>query len=113
MKLLKKKNGKPVAKVDLGTLYDINKSIIENNVPVLTEEELEERKITIANFIKRQNNKYYMLLCNELKDYTLFNVQSGVEDEKTPEEILIEECIPNRGKVKSIDLTPTRDGIEI
>ena len=117
MKLLKSKKGKkdPGKKstnVELGSLYDINKSIIENNIATLTREELEDKIALVVNFIAQQKNTYYMLLCNDRKDYTVFRLnipQDGIE----AAHILIDECLTNRGQVKSIELTKTNDAIEI
>ena len=112
MKLLKKKNGKKVTNEELGKLYDINKSIIEKNVSPLTPEEVEEKIKLVDTFIKETNNKYYMLLCNDRKDYTVFNLNQ-IENTKDMATILIQECCVNRGVLKSIELTSTKDGIEI
>ncbi len=117
MKLLKNKKGRKIpgkksTNVELGNLYDINKSIIENNISILTKEELKDKLPLIVDFIAKQKNTYYMLLCNDRKDYTVFRldiIQDGVE----AAHILIDECLPNRGQVKSIDLTKDEDAIEI
>lgn len=112
MKLLKKKNGKKLTNVELGKLYEINKSIIEKNVPPLTQEEVEEKIKLIDTFIKETNNKYYMFLCNDRKDYTVFNLnQNG--DTLNAATILTKECCINRGVLKSIDLSSAKDAIEI
>lgn len=112
MKLLKKKNGKKLTNVELGKLYDINKSIIEKNVSPLTPEEVEEKMQLIDTFMKETNNKYYMLLCNDRKDYTVFNLnQIGNTQEATT--ILVQECCVNRGVLKSIELTAAKDAVEI
>lgn len=42
---MKKKNNKKKYIANMGTLYDINKSIIENNIKELTPEEIERKKI--------------------------------------------------------------------
>lgn len=112
MKLLKKKNGKKLTNVELGKLYEINKSIIEKNVPPLTQEEVKEKIKLIDTFIKETNNKYYMFLCNDRKDYTVFNLnQNG--DTLNAATILTKECCINRGVLKSIDLSTAKDAIEI
>lgn len=113
MKFLKKnKNNKKdtMHKVELGSLYDINKSLIENNVVSLTEEEMDEKKQMVITFLEDTDNHYYMLLCNDRKDYTVFHKDGGVE---CLQDILIDECLPNRGKTKSFELTENKDAIEI
>ena len=58
--------------LNLGTLYDINKNIVKQNEIKLNEITLNSKKQIITDFIKKSNNSYFMLLCNERKDYTVF-----------------------------------------
>ena len=118
----KKKNIKKTHNIAIGTLYDINKNLIEKNVEALSEEELQNKKTLIIDFIN-EGGKYFMLLCNDRKDYTLFNRRSNELDEYLDglsnytgdklENVLIDECLPNRGRAKSIELTENKDAIEI
>jgi hypothetical protein len=120
-----KKKNKKSKQISMGTsLYDMNKSLIEKNVKDLTKEELQDKKNMIINFINNSNNAYYMLLCNERKDYTIFHRNYDATAEtfcdncthctvERIEKILIDECLPNRGNTKSIELTETEDAIEI
>ena len=108
---MKKKNNKRKHIANMGTLYDINKSIIENNIKELTEEEIEEKRDLIEAFLQRTTNKYYMLLCNDRKDYTVFvNEENDIDEFLT---ILLKECLPNRGIIKSIENTEDEQAIEI
>jgi len=122
--ILKKKNKKnKEANVSLGTLYDVNKNLVEMNLPSLTQEELQNKKDIIVDFINETGNAYYMLLCNDRKDYTIFHrsyngtTKLFCDNEGTVEEtletVLIDECLPNRGETKSIELTENKDAIEI
>ena len=102
--------------IEFGTLYDINKNIVKQNELKLNEGVLNSKKEIIKNFMnKADNHFYYMLLCNERKDYTVFDFK----DFKTPErclncaKCLIDECLINRGEIRGIDLTKDRDAIEI
>lgn len=128
MKLLKKiknkkKENKKTTTVEVGSLYDLNKTLVEQNVTALTEEELQNKKNLIVDFVNNSSNTYYMLLCNEKKDYTIFHRQydsirgiyldNAGEIDDTLERILIDECLPNRGQTKSIELTENKDAIEI
>lgn len=118
MKFLNKKTKttKKIHNINLGTLYDINKDIIEKNIAALTEEEMQEKKKLIEEYIGNTNNEYYMLLCNDRKDYTVFR-RTAIGDEDSIGccliDILIDECLPNRGKTKSIEYTENKDAIEI
>lgn len=68
------KNSNETKEIELfGTLYDINKNIVAQNEIKLSEGILNSKKQIITDFIKKQNNYYYMLLCNERKDYTVFH----------------------------------------
>ena len=124
MKFAKKKNkqDKKVS-VAMGSLYDVNKSLVEKNVVCLTNEEMQNKKDMIVDFINQSNNMYYMLLCNDRKDYTIFHRRyseesgnfydlAGLNNENL-EKILIDECLPNRGKTKSIEITKDQSAIEI
>ena len=128
MKLLKKiknkkKENKKTTTVEVGSLYDLNKTLVEQNVTALSEEEMQNKKNLIIDFVNNSNNTYYMLLCNEKKDYTIFHRQWSNESQQfldnlgilgdTLEKILIDECLPNSGKTKSIELTENKDAIEI
>ncbi len=101
--------------LNLGTLYDINKNIVKQNEIKLNEITLNSKKQIITDFIKKSNNSYFMLLCNERKDYTVFkwvNICNS-NDAKEIAKILIDECLTNRGEIRGIDLTQTKDAIEI
>lgn len=114
MKILNKKQ-KKTSDVAIGTLYDVNKSLVEKNVKELAKEELEEKKQLVIDFIEQNNNNYYMLLCNDQKDYTIFSIGHKPIDNviNNAANILIDECLYNRGVTKSIELTETKDAIEI
>lgn len=93
-----------------GNLYDINKNLVSQTEIKLSEGVLNSKKEIIKNFINKTNNNYYMLLCNERKDYTVFhNNNLSMETAK----ILVDECLVNRGEIRGIDLTKDKDAIEI
>lgn len=126
MKFFKNKKKKETKQIAMGTLYDLNKSIVEKNIDALSEEDMQNKKNLIVDFIHNTNNQYFMLLCNDKKDYTVFcrklsdptNPFCGFADDngtaaETIEKVLIDECLPNRGCTKSIELTKNNDAIEI
>ena len=116
MKFQKKNKITKTHKVELGTLYDINKNIVETGVEALTEEQMKNKKELFEEYIENTNNEYYMLLCNDRKDYTVFR-RTGIGSEDSIGccliDILIDECLPNRGITKSIELTENKDAVEI
>lgn len=107
------KKEETTSNVVLGSLYDMNKGLVEKSVPDLTKEELENKKSLISEFLRNTNNKYYMLLCNDKKDYTIFRRVSKQNTGYGLINILIDECLQNRGNTKSIEYTETKDAIEI
>ena len=70
----KDKLKKPTSEVSLGNLYDMNKQLMDKE-PILSEDAISEAKEKMAGqFFNKIEQKYYMLLCNEQRDYTLFNL---------------------------------------
>ena len=98
--------------ITLGTAYEINKNLVEKYEKELTTKELQNKKTEIINFIQETKGQYYMLLCNDKKDYTIFNILNKNNIEKMIN-ILVDECLINRGIIKGIDLTKDKCAIEI
>ena len=59
---------------ELGTLYDVNKNIVQTSEKELSQGVINSKKEEIKNFLEKTNNEYYMLLCHEKRDYTLFDL---------------------------------------
>ena len=102
----------------LGTLYDLNKGLVQQNEIKLSEGILNSKKEVIKNFLVKTNNNYYMLFSNESKDYTIFSMGSNdgytYEDKsKKLVSILVDECLVNRGEIRGIDITKDKGAIEI
>lgn len=97
-----------MAEVNLGTLYDFNKEAMKNEKP-LTQEEFNEKTQLLAEVMLEYFNDgdhYWMLLCHDRRDYTLFNL---IPDNDPTIETTLEELRPtilNRGNVLSIDEQP-------
>lgn len=103
-----------MAEMNMGTLYDLNKNLVQKNISALEEGVLNSKKEIIKNFLRNTKDTYYMLLCHEQRDYTIFRIDT-LEDNKYNEmiSILIDECLKNRGIIKSIELTKDKQAIEI
>lgn len=100
----------------MGTLYDLNKGLVQQNEPKLSEGVLNSKKEIIKNFVINTDNNYYMLLSNERKDYTIFTF--GTRDQyeskcKKLVSVLVDECLINRGEIRGIDITKDKGAIEI
>ena len=101
--------------ISLGTLYEVNKNLVQNAEKELTEGVLNSKKEIVKNFVNKTNNYYYMLLCNERKDYTIFTIGNIENKEQKIEKlpfVLIDECLKNRGEIRVIELTEDKDAID-
>ena len=98
--ILPHKKQPAVSNVELGTAYDINKNLVKKYEHHLTEKELKEKF-----------NHYYMLLCNDRKDYTVFHTTVLEDKHSVPNELM--ECLTNRGLIYGIDRTEDGVAIEI
>ena len=85
-------------------LFEINKTAIPQ-LPTLTPEVMHEKKAMIKDFVA--NGKFYMLLSNSKKYYTIF--MRGDSEEEMDDAIM--SCL--QGDVKSIELTDDGGAIEI
>lgn len=95
----------------MGTLYDVNKVIVQNSELALTEGILNSKKEIIKNFVVKTKNQYYMLLSNERKDYTIFLLENDNPMELA--ETMIEDVLKYRGEIRGIDITQDKQAIEI
>ena len=114
-KIKKRLEKRKMSDVTLGTLYDVNKNLVAKNEIQLTEGVINSKKEIVKNFIMKTENAHYMLLCKEQSDYTIFRRYNMEDAEKAMEisNILIDECLKNRGEIRGIDLTKDKDAIEI
>ena len=98
-----------MGEVNLGTLYDLNKQLMDNEKG-LKDFEIKDGIRKICDFFNKKGNcdfYYYMLLCRERYDFTLFsNSKCGaiLRESSFPKELY--ECLTNRGTVLSIEEVP-------
>ncbi len=100
----------------MGTLYDLNKGLVQQAEIKLSEGVLNSKKEITKNFLIEKNSNYYMLLCNERKDYTIFRMGNHYDykdKSKKVASILVDECLINRGEIRGIDITQDKEAIEI
>lgn len=104
-----------MSELEMGTVYDLNKQLVQKEEKVLSNSKLREKKKTIASFADKSMDNYFMLLCNERKDYTVFRTKTCClyEDLEKMADILVDECLKNRGEVRAIDITKDKKAIEI
>ena len=94
-----------MSNVVMGNLYDLNKSVLASAKGINPLEAIENQSENLTNFFTK--GKYFMLLCNELKDYTVFCLTTNKKVQNAKEELQV--CIENRGELLGLD--PTEDGI--
>ena len=105
-----------MANFDAGNLYEVNKTLVEKNEkPLKGKAFSNEYKKQITPYMEEKihGHRYFMLLCNELKDYTVFNFHSGDCTKKMLEnfETSFRSCLFNRGQVYCME--PTQDGVAL
>lgn len=89
-------------------LYDMNKQIIQQNGKQLSVYALNEKlKQVVAPFFRKTKQemqpKYFMLLCHEKRDYTLFRLDWFSNECDLDAAATLKECLQNRGLIYSID----------
>lgn len=90
----------PEGVLSFGNVYDMNKQIIAQMSDFTTEKTLEAVQ-TIKNYDQQFSEaKFFMLLCNELKYYTVFVKDNGQYE--MSEEVIA--CAAELGKLKSVEL---------
>lgn len=89
--------------VDLGmTLYDMNKSIMQNEKK-LSPSAIRNKMVEVARYFS--DGEYFMLLCHDLRDYTIFKVETNDCGVTAANEL--RECMNNRGEILSIEFEST------
>lgn len=91
-----------MGEVSLGNLYDINKNLMQNE-NALKPFEIKDKIRKIVNHYSDYNFNYFMLLCREQYNYTLFRVISSNDLKNSNIEKDLFECLSNRGEVLSIE----------
>lgn len=92
----KAKNGANV------TLYELNQIAI-TSLPALTKEQIAEKKEIIKTYLNPIDHEYYMLLNNELKYYTLFEIGLDLPIFSAPEDEIMD-CLLALGDLKDVYL---------
>lgn len=96
-----------MAEINLGNLYDFNKELMKKEKiidPIIFNTKVNQ--IAEDMFIEAFNNDehYWMLLCHDRRDFTLFNIIAATEVNDIIEEI--KPTLTNRGQIITIDKQP-------
>lgn len=100
--------------VSLNTnLYDLNKDMVEKTCKSMSTSAIKKtlEQVGIPYFSDHIKTTYYMLLCHEWRDYTVFRFPEDVCYQAMFNEL--QECFKNRGEVFSIERTEDKEAIEI
>jgi hypothetical protein len=86
-----------MAEVNMGTVYEVNKKLsLENDKPL----DPIALNLKVKDMAKKMSvGDFWMLLCNERRDYTIFDVKKGNVKDIEPE---LKETLTNRGEVITI-----------
>lgn len=95
--------------VKMGSLYDFNKMAYAK-MPPIPANKAQEKLTDIASWFSAKPTKYFMLLCKELADYTVFNFES-FDYNKGKEEL--EDIIKSRGLLLDIVYNEAASGYEV
>ena len=97
--------------VEMGTLYEYNQQMYQQNVQPLNLEDIKEQTNNIEMWLSFLTDmKYVMLLCNERHDYTLIHIHN-YNYPKAAQEII--ETAQNRGEILDIRYVSMDDRYEI
>jgi hypothetical protein len=96
--------------MDFGNLYDVNKQLMDKEPAIDAETLWQKGQALEAWLTEHFTQKYFMLLCHERRDYTVFNVDKTNLITKPDllrcrcmrEDII--ECMTNRGTLLALDL---------
>lgn len=98
--------------MEVGSLYELNQQVM-SQLPPQPHDFLQEQLFKIKNWFIEKDSKYFMLLCKEKADYTLFNFKyKNTKDDmfnefkntiskKAVQEL--EECVKDRGILMAIN----------
>lgn len=90
------------------TLYDLNKQMMSSKNAISFNDRMASIK-ELKEYVATKNNQFYMLLCNDIKYYTVFNIPNKSSDYAND----FWACLDNLGKVKAIGRTDDGEAIEI
>ncbi len=103
-KVVKFPNHKKEQSMSMGTLYDMNKQIMEQTGKPLTHLELAGVQPKLEDWFNWIIDTYAMLLCHERRDYTIFHLYE--KENKNPPAVAASEligCLTDRGEIYAIE----------
>lgn len=89
-----------MSEVSLGSMYDLNKNLMQQEKALSPVKITNKIKELIPYFSK---GKYFMLLCHERRDYTIFQVKNDTYQSPILAAKELKDCLKNRGEILAID----------
>ena len=90
-------------------LYTLNKNMVQQ-LPTL---EITNEVINKINKLHNKKAYYYMMLCNDMKYYTILKATTNKTPGTTDFGTTVIDCLNNVGEIKSIELVDDDNAIEI
>ena len=86
--------------IPIGNMYEINQQLVNKENP-LSNKEIDLKRTDLINYFKNKET-YYMLLCKELSDYTVYVLKDSFNSrQKASYEVI--ETLKERGTIYAID----------
>ena len=92
----------------MGTIYDMNKNLVKQTCKPLSLNKIRNLCNNVKTFATKTENEYFMMLCHEERDYTVFKIE---DISMFPSDLM--ECLTNRGDIVSIEPTEDKQAYEI
>ena len=100
-----------MSEIALGTMYQLNKVAMNKLKPLLSIEKVNKEKELKAFFMNNSSEKYFMLMCKEQSDYTIFHIPDIKRCGIAVKELF--ECCDVRGEILAIDPAKDSNAFEI
>lgn len=98
-----------MADVILGNLYELNKQIM-SQLPPQDKNVMDHNWTVIGDWFGKDTNRWFMLMCKEKSDFTLFHITDN-KFTKTIQEL--KEVLQERGQILAIQYQHGEDVFEI
>lgn len=98
-----------MANVEMGTLYELNKQVMAQ-LPPQDQEIMNHNWTVIGDWFGRDQNRWFMLMCKERSDFTLFHITDNNFSKAIQE---LKEVLEGRGQILAIQYQHGEDAFEI
>lgn len=98
-----------MANVEMGTLYELNKQIMAQ-LPPQDKDTMNHNWTVIGDWFGRDQNRWFMLMCKERSDFTLFHITDNNFSKAIQE---LKEVLEGRGQILAVQYQHGEDAFEI